>query len=90
MKEVLVFGIILIIISIIGEIYLKRKFSINWKKQERSLSYKRIEFVGTLKYGYWKFSARSSSVPYILCYWCIQGCSHYESPDKNRDRAIDQ
>lgn len=48
MKEVLVFGIILIIILIIGEIYLKRKFNINRKKQKRSLSHKRIEFVGTL------------------------------------------
>ena len=48
MKEVIIFGIILIIILIIGEIFLKRKFHINRKKQERSLSHKRSEFVGTL------------------------------------------
>lgn len=38
MKEVIIFGIILITILIIGEVYLKRKFNINRKKQEMSLS----------------------------------------------------
>ena len=63
MKEVIVFGIILITILIIGEVYLKRKFNINRKKQKKSLSHKRIEFVGILVIALIFFVATMKLIP---------------------------